>query len=77
MNLFRTCRACRLVASDLVKDGPRHYIHADCAMQKYGAAFFQRLTPWQASRFPVMIAARYRALEALEARVASGKREAA
>ena len=57
-----TCRVCGKSEYEqhrfkLVKYSTRHYAHADCALEKWGAAFFDRLTPWQvAHQFPYMAA---------------------
>jgi len=65
---WRTCRVCGVDGTRLFKYSTRHYVHADCAMTKWGADFFARLTPHQASRFPVLVAARAGHMAALEAR---------
>ena len=64
------CRFCKEYGDDLVKYGVRHYAHADCAMKEVGAAFFDRLTPWQATKFPYFAAKRAGHEAALEARCA-------
>lgn len=56
---MNTCRFCKeQTDAELVKYGVRHYAHADCAMKEVGAAFFDRLTPWQATQFPYFAARR-------------------
>jgi hypothetical protein len=37
-------------------------------MKKWGAAFFDRLHPWQADQFPALIANRFGHMDALMAR---------
>lgn len=66
----RECRVCKQTAdtSDLVKYAVRHYAHAECALKKWGAAFFDRLTPWQCGNFPYLIAAKYGVANELQAR---------
>jgi hypothetical protein len=48
-----TCRVCKKGEEEraLVKYAARHYAHARCALRKWGAAFFDRLTPWQLEQF--------------------------
>lgn len=70
---MHTCRLCgdfheHGKAGALVKYSVRHYAHAQCAMEKWGAAFFDRLTPFQARQFPVLFALRAGHIEALKAR---------
>lgn len=71
---MNTCRCCKESAEHgprgpLVKYGVRHYAHAQCAMEKWGASFFDRLTPWQAGHvFPALYASRAGHLDALKAR---------
>lgn len=48
------CRLCDVYTGQLIKYGVRHYAHPECGLKKWGAAFFDRLTPWQLSRFPVI-----------------------
>lgn len=62
------CRVCKInsPSNKLVKYGVRHYAHPDCALKKWGASFFDRLTPWQAKhQFPALIAAEYGVTDAL------------
>lgn len=68
LDRYRTCRVCKEGADNLVKYGTRHYVHADCAMKKWGGEFFQRLTPWQASQFPYLSAVAVGAENALKQR---------
>lgn len=70
---WNTCRVCGESAAGLVKYSVRHYVHADCAMKKWGAAFFARLSPWQASRFPYLSAVAVGAEKALTARAEQAK----
>jgi len=52
-----TCRICHEYGRDVVKYAARHYAHPECAMKKWGADFFDRITPTQAAtQIPVMIA---------------------
>jgi hypothetical protein len=54
---MNTCRFCKNHDQDqLVKYGVRHYAHAKCGLKAMGAAFFDRLTPWQATQFPYFAA---------------------
>jgi len=60
----RTCRFCHLTdypgespsKFKLIKYGVRHYAHPDCALEKLGAKFFDRLTDWQLQTFPALAA---------------------
>ena len=63
-----TCRVCKQDGAE-IKYGVRHYAHAECALEKWGGAFFKRLTPWQASMFPYFAAKRANVLTELEARI--------
>jgi hypothetical protein len=67
---WRTCRICHDQShnSELVKYNVRHYAHPACALRKWGAAFFQMITPWQATQFPYFIAKRAGVAAELEAR---------
>lgn len=73
---LNTCRLCRKASYEdhrypMVKYGVRHNAHADCALRKWGAAFFGRLTPWQLTQFPVLAASETGLLEALRAAIAA------
>ena len=71
-----TCRLCKDFYREvpLIKYSVRHYAHADCALKKWGAAFFDRLTPWQcAHQFPYMVAVKFGHEKALKARSAKDK----
>jgi hypothetical protein len=70
---WRTCRVCNVNAKarSLIKYSTRHYAHPDCALQQWGAEFFNRLTPWQCGhQFPYAIAVRYNVHRALQDRAA-------
>ena len=59
-----TCRVCGEYTEHgplgpMIKYGVRHYAHATCAMNKWGIRFFDRLTDWQVTKFPYLIAKRY------------------
>lgn len=67
------CRVCKQDDESpgdrqMIKYGVRHYAHAACALRKWGAAFFDRLTPYQATRFPYLVAVRASVSAALERR---------
>ena len=64
---MNTCRLCGNTeyVRPLIKYGVRHYAHADCALQKWGAAFFDRLKDWQLGQFPALTANKYGLLPAL------------
>lgn len=57
---MNTCRFCKNDESPgrfhLVKYGVRHYAHADCGLKAKGVAFFDSLTDWQCTQFPVIAA---------------------
>jgi hypothetical protein len=55
----------------LIKYGVRHYAHADCALTRWGASFFDRLPDWPLKRFPVLSAERAGLLPALEQAIAT------
>lgn len=65
-----TCRLCGVMedAGKMVKYGVRHYAHPKCAMQKWGAAFFDRLHDWQVMSFPALTAHKFGALDDLKRR---------
>lgn len=70
---YRHCQVCKQGCNSdaLIKYSVRHYAHPECAMKKWGSAFFDRLTPWQcAHRFPYLVAAKAGHSKALEARAA-------
>lgn len=68
---MHTCRVCGICSTNLVKYSTRHHVHADCAMQKWGSAFFDRLTPWQATHFPYRAAQRAGHLDVLIAKASA------
>jgi len=71
------CRICKKYETGrraLIKYSVRHYAHPKCALDKWGAEFFQRLTPWQCRAFPLMVAKRAGLLEELEYRAGQEQR---
>lgn len=66
-----TCRLCKKgkPGPAPIKYAVRHYAHADCALEKWGAEFFDRLTRWQLEQFPALVAARAGLLNELEKRL--------
>ena len=55
-----TCRVCGnseydKTHSKMIKYSTRHYAHWDCALDKWGATFFDRLNQWQLGQAPVML----------------------
>ena len=53
---MNTCRLCKKDRNrSLVKYGPRHYAHADCALDKWGASFFDRLALCPLENLPYML----------------------
>lgn len=74
---MHTCRVCSTTEYDksvskfkLIQYAVRHWVHPDCALKKWGAAFFDRLTPWQCyNLFPVKVAREAGLMDELEARV--------
>jgi hypothetical protein len=61
MSHYATCRLCKKAEFEshqfpMIKYGVRHSAHADCALAKWGMKFFDRLTPWQLTQFPVLAA---------------------
>ena len=58
---LNTCRFCKKAGYEphrygMLKYGPRHWAHADCALKKHGGNFFAKLTPYQLSVFPAFAA---------------------
>ena len=53
-----TCRICKGYEGQMIHYAVRHYAHADCGLQKWGAAFFDRLSDWQVEQFPFFAAQR-------------------
>ena len=53
-----TCRICKSSDGPLIKYGVRHYAHAACGLNKFGATFFDRLSDWQLDKFPAIVAIR-------------------
>lgn len=72
-----TCRLCGEGASGerrrgkLIKYNVRHHAHADCALARWGASFFDRLRDWPLKQFPVLNAERAGLLPALERAIAA------
>lgn len=72
-----TCRLCGEGASHersrgkLIRYNVRHYAHADCALERWGEAFFPRLRDWPLKQFPVLNAERAGLLAALETEIAA------
>ena len=58
MNACRLCTPApiRSKYGDAIRYGVRHYAHAECALRKWGAEFFDRLSPWQLGEFPYFAA---------------------
>lgn len=74
-----TCRVCKNEEASrgpLIKYSVRHYAHADCALAKWGAGFFDRLTSFQLSQFPFHSAQRAGLLGELERRLTPTPRRA-
>jgi hypothetical protein len=76
-----TCRVCgegvslERTRGKLIKYGVRHYAHADCGLQRFGVAFFGRLSDWPLKRFPVLSAERAGLLTALETEIATREKK--
>lgn len=68
-----TCRLCSERRGHLIKYGVRHYSHAECALSRWGADFFDMLSQWQLEQFPVMAAAKYNLIEALTAKIEAAR----
>jgi hypothetical protein len=43
-----------------------HWVHSECGLKKWGAAFFGRLALWQLKLIPFLYLEQYRLLEAYE-----------
>ena len=71
---WRTCRFCRVSTNEdgLIKYGVRHYAHPKCGLQREGGKFFDRLTLWQLTRFPALVAADFGLLDELRRRAGNG-----
>lgn len=65
MNGCRLCTNAPIVSKygDPIKYGVRHYAHAECGLRRWGAAFFDRLQPWQLANFPLMAAFEFGVVE--------------
>lgn len=76
MNTCRICGSWFLEGrGPMIKYGPRHYAHADCALKKWGNKFFDKLTPWQLENFPALVASRFDLLAELRQRIESRNTE--
>lgn len=70
-----TCRICTKAdwneteKGPLVKYGVRHYVHAECALKRWGSTFFTRLTLWQLDQFPAIYAKQAGLYDDLEKRI--------
>ena len=70
------CRYCgeHDLDTELIKYAVRHYAHPDCALKKHGAAFFEKLTPWQcAVKFPGAVARKHGVYDQLVERAKKDK----
>jgi hypothetical protein len=72
-SLLHTCRLCgdwhEHERGPMVRYAVRHWAHADCALKKWGAKFFDRLHLWQLENFPALIANRHGLYEELGKRI--------
>lgn len=64
MSSFATCRLCGKTSYEpnmtlMIHYSVRHHAHADCALKRWGAKFFDRLQAWQLRRFPTDVAKAY------------------
>ena len=76
MNQCRVCKEYGTSRQNLIKYSVRHYAHPKCALAKWGAAFFGRLTPWQAAnQFPIMVAREFGVIKELEQRASTNPLE--
>jgi len=71
-----TCRICGKAEYDhdynLVRYSIRHSVHTDCGLKKWGADFFDKLTPWQCeNQLPFLLVKKMGLEEAFHARIAS------
>ncbi len=68
-----TCRFCHKWdlrdSSKLVKYGLRHYAHARCGLERFGVVFFDRLSLFELTEFPALVAADYGLLDELRKRI--------
>jgi hypothetical protein len=60
---LNTCRLCGKselgrYSTNLVKYGVRHYVHAECGLKKWGAAFLDKIPQYEIGHLP------YRAVKA-------------
>lgn len=78
-----TCRLCgkddltQRGRGDLIQYSVRHYVHAQCGLEKWGAGFFERLKLWPLQQFPAPFAHRAGLLEALKQAIATREAEQA
>lgn len=70
---WNTCRLCNQsdASTNLVKYGTRHYAHARCALTRWGAAFFGRLSLFALEQFPAIAAAEAGVYEDLKRAIAT------
>jgi hypothetical protein len=57
-----TCRLCDKPQESerLIKYGVRHYAHPSCALTRWGAAFFDRLSLHELENFPALMAEHFK-----------------
>lgn len=77
-NRCATCRCCGVMqlSETMIKYSVRHYAHPKCALRKWGASFFDRLSPWQLERFPALVASKFGLLDELGRRIQSNAERA-
>ena len=72
---YHTCRLCHKANFEdhkypMIHYSTRHNVHADCALKRWGAEFFERLTPWQLRQFPALAAIEAGLLDTLREAIA-------
>jgi hypothetical protein len=75
---MHVCRICKKPESHdrpVYSYAMRHWVHAECAMERWGAAAFDRFYLWQLLLFPWFVAKRLGLTEALERKIAELRSE--
>lgn len=66
-----TCRFCKKYHGAMFKYGTRHYAHAKCGIEKFGAGFFDKLPTHMLGQLPYFVVSDAGLLPELEKRIAA------
>ena len=72
-----TCRFCKSYEGPMIMYGARHYAHAACMLERWGADTWARLHTWQLLNFPYSTACRAGLGQSLVDAIAARQRERA